>query len=992
MMSAEPNDSARRDQRLQEVLLPYLQAVDAGQQPDRQDLLRRHPDLAAELEAFFADQDRLDHVVRPLRQEGPAATSPAAGDAPTLPPGGTETTDHGLGMVRYFGDYELLEEIARGGMGVVFRARQVSLGRTVALKMILAGQLASPTDVQRFRTEAEAAANLDHPNIVPIYEVGAHDGQHYFSMKLIEGSSLAQQAAGQAANPRLAASLLAAVARAVHHAHQRGLLHRDLKPGNILLDAAGQPHVTDFGLAKRVQGNAALTQSGAIVGTPGYMAPEQARAEKALTTAADVYSLGAILYELLTGRPPFQAATPLDTLLLVLERDPPRPRSLNPGIDRDLETICLKCLEKEPARRYESAAALAEDLGRWLAGAPISARPAGRAERAWRWCRRNPVVASLTAAVVVALLAGSGAAAFFAVRALAGEKQALDEKRRADQEAVEARRQEQVVQEQRQRAETSYRLAREGLEECVRMMREDPRLQRGPLEDLRRTVLQAEVRFYQKFLELRGDDPAFQLERGRSFLHLAWITMELGDKEAAVRHYQQGLAIFAALVREHPGNPLHRVWLARGSNDLGVLYRQVGKQDEAERLFREAIAVQEALARDWPKEPAARFDLAKHRGNLGIFYRDLGRRDQAEQQLRVAVDLFQALVREYPRWAEYQACLAHAYNNLGLLCSVQQQPKEMERLFREALALHKALAEDHPQVPSYRDGLALTYRELGDVYAATGRPQEAERSYGEALFFQKVLLHDHPALLAYRVNLATTWDTLARFLQDRGRPKEAAEAFQEVVKLSEALRRDYPADRQHALDLGGAQCNLGWLLSKANSPAEGLAWFSRAIATLGEWLVREPRQATSRQFLRNAHWGRADALTRLGRHAEAVQDWDRAIELDTGPDRKELRLQRALSLARSKDPSRATGEADELARAPGAGASTCYDLACVFALSAAVDGSQAEAFAARAVDLLRQAIARGYKDVAHLKQDTDLDALRTRDDFQELLRQLADRK
>src|SRR5260370_10650572 len=262
-------------------------------------------------------------------------------------------------------------------MGVIYKARQVSLNRTVALKMIRSQALASEPEVRRFQAEAEIAAGLDHPNLVPIYEVGHHDDQHFFSMKLIEGTSLASFRNGASADrtfQRCVARIVAVVARAVHHAHQRGLLHRDLKPGNVLLDRDGRPHVTDFGLAKRVEGDSGLTQPGAIVGTPSYMAPEQALATRTLTTAADAYGLGAILYELLTRRPPFRGTSVLETLQQVLRQEPVPPRALDSGINRDLETVTLKCLQKDPARRYSSAEALAEDLERWLAGEPIRAR------------------------------------------------------------------------------------------------------------------------------------------------------------------------------------------------------------------------------------------------------------------------------------------------------------------------------------------------------------------------------------------------------------------------------------------------------------------------------------------------------------------------------------------------------------------------------------------------------------------------------------------
>ncbi len=399
-MTAKPMKSTSRDRRLAEIIAAYLQAVDEGQAPRREDLIDRDPDLAPELSEFFADHDQFKRVMSPFRAAVPTTQVFASSSA--------SVSDIERSPGHPFGAYVLIEEIARGGMGVVFKAQNARLDRTVALKMILAGHLATPAEVDRFRTEAQSAAQLDHPNIVPLYEVGEHDGQHYFAMKLIDGGSLADDLSRFTDDLRAAAELLRTVALAVHYAHQRGILHRDLKPANILIDRTGEPHVTDFGLAKRLAGEGGYPSSTAIVGTPSYMAPEQASGSKALSTAVDVYSLGAILYELLTGRSPFHADTPFDTLLQVVQKEPERPGAINKRVDRDLETICLKCLAKEPNRRYGSAEALADDIERGLAGEPILARRITALERLVKWARRRK-----SAAVVVAL--GALAAVIFVI-------------------------------------------------------------------------------------------------------------------------------------------------------------------------------------------------------------------------------------------------------------------------------------------------------------------------------------------------------------------------------------------------------------------------------------------------------------------------------------------------------------------------------------------------------------------------------------------------
>src|SRR5215471_2277039 len=310
-------------------------------------------------------------------------------------------------MLGALGDYELLEEIGRGGQGVVFRARQKSLNRIVALKVIRLGQWASKVHLRRFRLEAEAAARLEHPGIVPIHEVGERDGSCYFSMKFVEGGQLDEVVRRTPMSIRQAAELIARVARTVHYAHEHGILHRDIKPGNILLDAKGEPHLTDFGLARLIESESSVTQTLDVLGTPSYMAPEQAAGNNThLTSATDVYGLGAVLYEVLTCHPPFAGGTTYETVRMVLETQPRQPRVWNPKVHRDLETICLKCLEKEPAKRYASAEALAEDIERFLRDEPIRSRRSSRLEHLWRWCKRKPLVASLTAALVVVVAIG----------------------------------------------------------------------------------------------------------------------------------------------------------------------------------------------------------------------------------------------------------------------------------------------------------------------------------------------------------------------------------------------------------------------------------------------------------------------------------------------------------------------------------------------------------------------------------------------------------
>jgi eukaryotic-like serine/threonine-protein kinase len=468
-MSREPSLPYGRQQRLSRVLAEYVQTLENGRSADHAAWLARYPEFETELRAFFAGSDTRPSLQSPepedFTDEAPSESvklqSPLAAlslgsphDALTCSLGDT----HPRPMVPVdpqFGEYELLEEIGWGGMGMVYTARQRNPNRLVALKVIRTGGPTDAVDRQRFQNEADVIAQLDHPHIVPIYEAGEHAGQCFYSMKLIEGGSLARQLSRFAGNPRSAAQLMVPLADAIQHAHQRGVLHRDLKPSNILLDDEQRPFVTDFGLAQWRDRTSELTKTHDLVGSPPYMAPEQVCGSNGPTTiATDVYGLGAVLYALLTERPPAEGGSMVQVLRQIEQHQPPAPRSINPRVDPDLETICLKALQKQPHHRYPTAQAFADDLRRYLAGEPIQARPIGRLERSWLWACRHPEAAGLIATIIAALLLLVAGLGFYNTRLTRinerldhslieshqAQEQALSAQRRAEQSEADARR------------------------------------------------------------------------------------------------------------------------------------------------------------------------------------------------------------------------------------------------------------------------------------------------------------------------------------------------------------------------------------------------------------------------------------------------------------------------------------------------------------------------------------------------------------------------
>jgi tetratricopeptide (TPR) repeat protein/predicted Ser/Thr protein kinase len=629
-LAGVPDGGPARAALLRELLaldLEFRRA--AGEAADVREYRARFPGHAEVVSAAFASSV----VALPAVASGPYA------DEPTHRPGGPREPlgPAALAALRSAG-YEVGEELGRGGMGVVFRATQVGLNRPVALKVVRSGAFVTDAERRRFRNEAEAVALLDHPHIVPVYEVGERQGQPFFSMKLVVGTSLDKCLDAFAGDPRAAARLVAMAAGAVHHAHQRGVLHRDLKPANVLIDERGEPHVTDFGLARRIDADCALTQSDALIGTPSYMSPEQARGGRGdLTTATDVYGLGTVLYALLTGRAPFAGDSLADTLDRVRAAPPEFPSRLRAGVPRDLEVICLKCLEKEPARRYASARGLADDLGRWLRGEPIAARPVGRAARLRLWCRRNPVPAALSALLAAALVAGNAGVTWMWVK----QQRAAD---RAEQ--------------------TVDFLTRRVLAEAS--TENNPHAARVTLEEV---LDRAALTLGGTFQNQPAVEAAVREAIGRSYA-------SLGAADKAEPHLRR-----AERINTERLGPAHRTTL-RTRNELA---RALDAQRAEPLLRRNRAACRAALG---ARDPVT-LDAA---GSLGALLYRLGRLDEAEPLLRECLDGRRAVLR-----AGHPDTL-HATYALSVLLRARGRPDEAVPLAEQyAQGVRCAWGPKHPE-------------------------------------------------------------------------------------------------------------------------------------------------------------------------------------------------------------------------------------------------------------------------------------------------------
>ncbi len=961
-MSDPSKDPSSGPDLFGELAHEFAERVRRGERPTPAEYADRHPDLADQIRELFP-------ALMEMEDFG-SGMAPATG--PFLNRAGREVT-----VPRVLGDYRVVREIGRGGMGVVYEAVQESLGRHVALKVLPDRRILAPNQLERFIREAKAAALLHHTNIVPVFGVGSNDGVHYYAMQYIEGQGLdavlaevrrlrrgapgplgnetapvsalvtsvaralladhfrgpavpTEEAAPSgaitegtappappsppAAEPggradsttsilgpteahyhRSVARLGAQVAEALAHAHDHGILHRDIKPGNVLMDTKGTAWVTDFGLAK-TEGSDELTNPGDVVGTLRYMAPERFRGRS--DPRSDIYALGVTLYELLTTEPAFAASERAALVDQVAHEEPRAPRAIDPHIPRDLETIVLKAMAKEPDLRYQSAGELAEDLSRYLADRPIRARRIGVAERALRWARRNPMAAALAGSLAAVFVIGLPLVTALWLRS--SHLYWLSEERRSD-------------------AETSLAQARGAVDDYLTTVSEDTIL-RSPLpglQPLRRRLLEVALPYYQDFARRHADDPSVRADLAAAYARVGEITGEIGSRDEAIATLGRAEALYEDLARPDRTGRAYAAERGRCLARMGRLESESGRNDEAADHFRRAIALMEPMAAG--RDEKARADLAFAHHYLARSLEKRGLLEEAEAHQRRAIELREALAAEQPDDPARGIDLSRSLSNLG---SIQQHagrvPEALASL-RRALALQQDLVRRRPDDAQLRHGLSLTTRGLAIQLNTLGQLEESERRYRESLALIERVVAENPAVVEYRRVLATTYAEVGQFLVDRDAIGEGLDCLNRAREQAETVRRSLPDNVSNLIALASVHRGIGKALGKQGKPAAGLESLKRAIAVV-EGITRQDNLAA---------YDLACTLALCGEMAAALP----AGAEGGGPD-------------------------------------------------------SAHRYEERSVSGLRQAIAAGWKDVDWMERDPDLRVLRDRDDFREVIRSL----